>query len=133
MGKCGNGLAGFEGPDSKSEIHTPRPDPKLKGPPPFDGSPAQQEVLQTSSPLKQPERLPLRHCSPASGKQKLATHGRKSEFVDLSSALVNFFVRAYLARLPRLASLNSRYVYGVSCRVRAKSYPSEPSQTLIHP
>jgi len=33
----------------------------------------------------------------------------------------------------RWSPCDSRYVYGVSCRVRAKSYPSQSQSTAIHP
>ena len=110
-------------PNPQTTIH------KLKGPPLLEGGPAQQEVLNRST----------RYSFHPVGAKRRHRFQEQAEPLSATSANV------YMPALPgqhrpsspetrdRVEPYDSRYVYGVSCRVRAKSYPKRIRTPLFTP
>ncbi len=100
---------------------------KLKGPPRKEG-PAQQEVL-TEAAFCVPGRTSL-HRRSYSIRVYASRHLRLQNANVFEIGVFTERLCSYGAKhfktLAVPTSVDSHYVYGVSCRVRAKSYPSRP-------
>lgn len=82
-------------------------------------------MLLTSSALAEYRGDSLHRCSQTTGRHNGTTYGRKAEVSLTLGIRTTLFTRIISVDCSTNDFPDSRYAYGVSCRVRAKSYPRD--------